>query len=555
MAFQYPESKYEYLRDIGKGTPFTIVHKAVQKTLGLKTAMLVAELEWGFSRHEHSTAKNAHYGMPRYITTPKNKNKYIPVLADKCEYASARSFRNQFSSVGEYYGTLTEYFDKVNSGEDPFNKKPYLCIYNRKNHYARFMRNPIHAKHFFIDRLNGTPTEKTIKSSALFSKLQDGTHYEQHSVQDVQKRISCTTINYNYEYTFNPITTYTVISNSISSTEEEVLAVSFASGVQSTVDEKEIVGKVKTKTLESLPEICHWHYGVFGASNFKENNSEGYVVIKENKPMVAKPKSSAKLSTVVSSGELVHHFEGKPPKGELDTSAYSFNSAKKAPALNAQTLYLEWAKATLEQHPEMLLKPPTKALFGMCNHIIKGSREHFEDDSILGMLRAFIKGWASGVIQVYLSEQTPLFTFHSTLELPFILKYLTYFMTWYNEAIEASLASQKASVTKTSDKKSLQTPNHGVQSSNTSTNVKKPANPDYLIKAVNSAGITYDTWITAVGKLSGYKKSFEWMLARASQDVHDTVTIDKLTALLKQYSVDLDASLAKVEYYKDHPLE
>lgn len=558
MAFQYPESKFEYLRDLAKGTPFAALHRAMTKTLGVRTALLIAELEWGFSRHEHSTAKNAHYGMPRYIMTPKTKDRYVPVLADNCDYTSARAFKSQFAPVGEYYSTLAEYFEKVESGEDPFNKKPYLCIYNRKKHYARFMRNQTYATKFFFDRLNGKPLPAIIEKSVLASKLKSSSINELHLPHELLFDGSCNT--YNNIISLQSNTTINTIEFTLSIKEEEVLADNFVVCAYPTPNNTEQVGqgKIETESVHFTNGDTVTTMGTSGCLPGFEGNctdSENEItckdagVIADKKPWSKSPKSASKMGASLSSVDVQSCFETKTPHPALATSAYSFNSAKQAPTLNASAVYSVWSNATLHYYPETLLKPPTGKDFGVCKKIISNAREYFDDDDIFALLKSCIKAWEKGIIQGILKTDTVLFTFPTRLELTFLLKYQTHFMTWYqcNLEMEAKIHKNNA------QKKLAKINGNKAVTANGSVVVKSPLpKEESYIEAVNSVGVTYPSNVLHVYPSTAEKETMEFRLARAELDASPSGvgSAQLIKEYLAKHAVDLAASLAKAEDYK-----
>lgn len=545
MAFQYPKAKFEYLRDIGKGTPFTVVHREVRKTVGLKTALLIAELEWGFSSHEHSTAKNAHYGMPRYIMPPKKQNKYIPILADKCDYSSARVFKEQFSFIGEYYPTLTDYFETVSVGEDPFRGKPYVCIYNRKNHYARFMRNPLNAKRFFIDRLNGKPVLGLVKNSSSKEKV--------HFVHEMLFSSSSNTVNNVITIDFNK---NNKLINEVSITKKkEVLADNFVVSVDPTPNNTEQVGQGKEEeninfTNVGIGATIGSSRGLPGfEGNCTDTQDEitckDAAVIVEKKPWSTPPKSAAKMGASLSSGELQGIYEAKAPPQHLADHALSYNSTKQAPSLNAAAFYSAWAKATLAHYPETLLTPPTGKDFGVCKKIISNAREHFNDPEIFSMFNACFKAWEKGIIQGILKTDTVLFTFPARLELTFFLKYQSHFMTWYQSSLKIESHMKKyAEQTKTAavNTKDAVDGCAVVKSS--------PPKKESYIDAANSVGMTYPKSVLSVYPSVAYRETMEFRLARAEIGDVGAGIIQQIKDYLAKHAVDLAVSLAKTEEYK-----
>lgn len=546
MAFQYPKAKFEYLRDIGKGTPFTVIHREVRKTVGLKTALLIAELEWGFSGHEHSTTKNAHYGMPRYIMPPKKQNKYIPVLADKCDYSSARVFKEQFSFIGEYYPTLTDYFDTVSTGADPFCGKPYVCIYNRKNHYARFMRNPLNAKRFFVDRLNGKPVLELAKSGSSNAKLQ--------FVHEMLFSSSSNTINNVITIDFNKNTK--LINEGSITKKTEVFADNSVVSVDPPSKNTTQVGQGKTveentnftnvgtvSTIGTSGCLPGFEGDCTGVGD--EITCNGDFVLVEKKPWAKPPKSASKMGASVSSGELQHCFETKTPHKNLADHAYCFDSTKKAPSLNAGALYSAWAKATLTQYPETLLKPPTGKDFGVCDMIINNAREHFNDPEIFSLFNVCFNAWEKGIIQGVLKTDTVLFTFPARLELTFFLKYQTHFMTWYQSSLK-----MEAQMKKYAEQKKIAAVN--IKDAVDGFVVVKSSLPqkESYIDAVSSAGMTYPKSVLSVYPSVAYKDTMEFRLARAEVGNVGVGIIQQIKDYLAKHAVDLAVSLAKTEEYK-----
>ena len=541
MAFQYPASKFEYLRDIGKGTPFAIVHRLIGKSLGLKTALLIAELEWGFSRHEHSTAKNAQYGMPRYIMTPQKQNKYVPVLADKCSYASARGFKSQFSLVGEYYPTLTDYFDAVSSGVDPFNNKPYVCIYNRKKHYARFMRNPLNAKRFFVDRLNGKPLLRVVQEDKSDPKL--------HVVHEMPLSSSSNTINNVITVDFNK--NNKLINESSITKKEEVLADSFAGSVGFSPETVGGVGKSKSKSTltncDSVFTVNMKGSAVDAAKNIEVNCKDAAVAIHETKQQSKPPKSAAKLGAMYSAAETQGKFITKTPVAGLDASAQSFNSAKQAPKINAGVVYSAWAKATLDKHPETLLKPPTIADLSICKKIISNTKIHFEEADVLDVLLACFAAWEKGIIQAVMQKNTTMFTFPARLSLGFLLKHQSHFLTWYNDS-----QIKQASIRENNKKKALNTNSPVVSTEAGCVVVDSHVVTECSVYAESSAGVTFPLGHYKVYPSKAYLKTFEYLLAKAEHGANPS-TVGKVKLLkenLAKHTLDLEASLAKVEEYK-----